>query len=309
MGYTTRGESRWSSFKRIAEFAAIFVAALLFFHGCDFSWRQGLGLAILAGACYGLSYGLFKSVESLRQSRRNFHPYSVWVEPNWGKLLLDYRLIKDAEDYRRWHEVGGNTRLIGFTVLKPQHDCDLPGLIYRDVRHDFVTWTETLSEPIEGMKFTDPFLDKAERVEPVVEEKSDAAEEDDLDFVLRPVVFFALGGGGYEMGLIVRDSWWEWICATGQLAPGNEEIAKTEADTNHLTGETRLTIATLPASEFDGYYHEAEDLEKLRKWRDSCDKQLTQNGWTRKESRGMDEPADPWERLKHKYFTVQHRGI
>jgi hypothetical protein len=89
----------------------------------------------------------------------------------------------------------------------------------------------------------------------------------------------------------------------GELGP----LAKAETSTNHLTGTIRVTIATLPYSEFDLYYR-AVDYKDMAKAQEERDKRLTAYGWKRNEDRNP-EVSDPWSRIEHKYCSISHRGV
>jgi hypothetical protein len=218
--------------------------------------------------------------------------------------LLEFRLVRDAEDFQRAWDCGlKNTALINFTVLQPEADVDLPGLIYWDTRKCFVTNID-FEEPIKGLTFRKTLEDKY----PSVVIKEESPPPGDLSWEVPLSISFTLGAGGYELGLVVRGNWWERVCATGEVA----ELAKTQADTNPLTGDTRLVIATLPLKEdvFDMYYHEFEfDEERRRKQEELRDRKLAEYGWKLLKRDPYAEIRDPWQRLEHKYVTVNHRSI
>jgi hypothetical protein len=148
-------------------------------------------------------------------------------QPNWPNLLQDYKLVKDAEEFRQLREKSlKDAALIDFTVLSRAHNVDLPALIYWDSRKRFVTEVD-YEESIDGIKL------------------EDATSKYLPSFAFSPKVFFKLRGVGYEMGLAVSTDWWKWICATGEIG----ELVKTKADTNDLIGETRLLRKrTLPSA-------------------------------------------------------------
>lgn len=232
---------------------------------------------------------LYESLKAAGRSQRHLYPYSVLVLPQWHYLLLDYKLVKDAEEFRQLWEKGlKDTPLLRFTVLQPQDNADLPGLIYWDSRKSFVTGVD-FEEPVKAIKFEEPnsFIK-------------------DLGFPPRELTWSLRLGSGYELGLTVPTEWWQRIGAKGEIG----ELAKTEAEADALTGSTRLVVATLPWQEFDTYYHKIEfvDRERRQKQKDLANKQLPENRWKHKDRVGA-EIADPWHRLEHKYFTVQHRSI
>ena len=282
--------------KRFTIGAAICAGLFLCFrYLADFSPMQTMVLAMILSIGVGVGGELYESLKAAGRSKQHFYPYSVLVVPQWHYLLLDYKVIKDwergakdaAEEFRQLRERGlKDAPLIHFTVLQPQHDVDLPGLVYWDSRKSFVTGVD-FEEPVKAVKFEEPnsFIK-------------------DLGFPPRELTWFLRLGSGYELGLTVPTEWWERIRATSEIG----ELAKTDADTDSWTGETRLLVATLPYEAFEFYYHREIDLKRDQKQKELADKQLSKYGWKRKD-RSDAEVADPWYRLEHRYFTVQHRSI
>jgi hypothetical protein len=267
--------------KGIAILAGLF---LCFRYLADFSPMQSVVLAVIG--CGG--YNLYESLKAAGRSKQRFYPYSVVVDPKLHYLLLDYKLIKDAEEFRQlWKKGLKDVLLIHFTVLQPQDDVDLPGLIYWDSRKSFVTQVD-FREPVEAVKFEEP---------------NNFIKE--LGLPPRELIWFLrLGPGGYQLGLTVPTEWWERIRATSAIG----ELAKTDADTDSRTGNTRVLVATLPYEAFEFYYHREIDLKGDQKQKELADRQLSKYGW-KPEDRSGAEVADPWHRLEHRYFTVQHRSI
>jgi len=242
--------------------------------------------------CVG--FGLYEELKAAGRSKRSFYAYSVLVVPQLHCLLLDYKLIKDAEEFRqRWEKGLKDVLSIHFTVVGAQRDVDLPGLVYWDNRKSFVTRVD-FEEPVKTVKFEEPVTILA-------------GLEEALGLPPREVTwFFRDGGGGYELGLTVPTGWWKRIRATSDIG----ELAKTDAEDDALTGNTQLVVATLPWQEFDIYYHKNEyvDHERRQKQKELADKQLSKYGWKQKDRSGGEVP-DPWHRLEHRYFTIQHRSI
>jgi hypothetical protein len=276
--------------KRFTIGAAICAGLFLCFrYLADFSPMQSAVLAMTLSIGVGVGGELYESLKAAGRSEQRLYPYSVLVEPKLHYLLLDYKLIKDAEEFRQCWEKGlKDVLLIHFTVLQPQHDVDLPGLIYWGSRKSFVTQVD-FEEPVEVVKF--------EQANSFIK---------DLGFPPCELTWFLrLGRDGYELGLNVPTEWWERIRATSEIG----ELAKTKAEADGMTDNTRLVVANLPWQEFDMYYDKGEfDLKRRQKQKELADKQLSKYGWKRKD-RSDAEVADPWYRLEHRYFTVQHRSI
>jgi hypothetical protein len=121
-------------------------------------------------------------------------------------------------------------------------------------------------------------------------------------------------GHGYELGLEVQLDWWEGLRKTGEIG----DLAKIER--NDDCGAIKLAIATLPYSEFDGYYGRqskqagwgysgAKELKEAQKVWEARDEQLKANGWERRKNDEDSEHSDPWSHIEHRYFTVSHREI
>jgi hypothetical protein len=271
--------------KKLAIFVAIGVAlgGLLWWAG--FSEKQAWVLfviIVILGFGIGFALDYYKTLDAA-QRQQSFLPYKVLVQPNWPNLLLDYKLIKDAEEYQQLSEKGLKRAPIHFTVLRPWLDVKRPGLIYWNSRNGFVT-EEDFCEPIEGIEFEIPGLER-------FEDKSS------------PKVYFEFAGLGYKLGIEVLDEWWKQICARGDVG----ELPKTEAETDPRTGRTRLVVATLPDSEFEDYHDFERDNKRRQERCELRDKQLSLNGWKRVER----DPEDIFVGLKveHKYFTITHTSI
>ncbi len=270
--------------KQFAKSLAIFAALFLCFrYLADFSPMQSVVLAVIGGG-----YDLYETLKAAGRSKEHFYPHSVLVDPKLHYLLLDYKLIKDAEEFRQLWEKGlKDMLLIRFTVLQPQRDVDLPRLIYWDSRKSFVTEVD-FEEPVKAVKFEEPNI--------IIKE---------LGLRRRELIWFLrLGPGGYQLGLTVPTEWWQRIRATSDIG----ELAKTDAETDSGTGEARLLVATLPYEAFEFYYHRETDLRRDQKQKELADEQLSKYGWKREDRSGAEVP-DPWLRLEHRYFTVQHRSI
>jgi hypothetical protein len=271
---------------------ALLIGAALFCsfqYLAEFSPKQTWVLTIVAW----LGYGLYESLRVSSRLTEGFTPFFVSVRPNWYELLRDYKIVQtDEESFWRktdeqWHQLqnkseGTSTPKysalrsdIFFTVLQPRHDAYLPGLIYWDSRQRFVNEVE-FEERIEEIKIEHPHLKGR---------------------LWSPELYFKPGIHGYELGLTVQEGWWKQICAA------DEALAKIKADTNHLTGMTRLVVAILPFSEFDSYLRESEHNDRRRK------KRLAERGWKREDPDPELALLGAPDCVEHKYFAIDHRGI
>ncbi len=256
---------------------------LLFRYVGEFSSKQSWALTI-ACVIFDAAYRrLYRTLEATHYAEHGFRPFYVCVLPNWPKLLLDYKLIRDIEE---WHRLRAKNTLPGgffFTVLKPglSFGFEGPNLIYWNDRKVFVTKVD-FSERIEGIKFEDEISTR-------------------IGLELPPAIYCRHG----ELGIAVRHRWWEQICAK------HKELANVKVDTDFLTGTTEVPVATLPVEQFETYHsrdwerdwkHQKKQLKKLNEKRD---KLLAANGWKRKSPDYDDET----EELEHEYFTIEHRAI
>jgi hypothetical protein len=281
--------------KQVAWALAIGTAVILFCHyRLGLSWGTDALICIALGAVYQLDVdhtALRKLVASSEAAKRLW-PYQVWIVPQWHQLLLDYGLIKGAEEFRQvWEKGLKDSRLIGFTVLQAG-DLGEGELIFWDARKSFTTSVD-FREDVEALEFEEPEAVKQLGLPP-----------------RHLWCFLKLGGvGGYQLGVTVPKDWWNRTCTTGGIG----QLAATEHDTDVRTAETQLMVATLPWQEFECMYcHRGEldyeSLKKIEKQKQLRDRKLAEYGWERKDDRGA-EIRSPWHYLEHKYFRVQHRSI
>ena len=302
-----------STVKRIVEVLGVGAALLLFFeYVAGFALRQSFFLAIVCGLVY-------ESLKAVQPARRSFRPYSVLVIPKISKLLLDLRLLKDAAESEHLQQLWESGKATGdpqiwFTVLQPADGVHLPGLTYWEGRQSFRTELD-FSEPIEGIEFRyfeNPLKNESE--DTVVFKDAVSLAEGSGFGAWSPEVYCRLASG-YELGITVREEWWNQVCATDQF----KYLADIDADTDQTTGETRLVVARLPCSEFAAYYQRAESNGERRKKRQQArDKELGQYGWKRVGTSSLwwthemlEEYGIPitWECIEHKYFIVGRREI
>jgi hypothetical protein len=115
------------------------------------------------------------------------------------------------------------------------------------------------------------------------------------------------GSEGYDLGLRVPDWWWQ------QAKPSCAAPMKEEKD--YTTGTVELVLATISALEFDLYWEPVvwsstffnKTANQIRSRRD---KQRQKFGWIAipaEEVPGLS--VNRPDSIKHKYFSVEHRGI
>ncbi len=60
---------------------------------------------------FGIGYVLdYHKTLDAAPRQQSFLPYYVLVQPNWPNLLLDFKLIKDAEEFRELYKKSRKTR-------------------------------------------------------------------------------------------------------------------------------------------------------------------------------------------------------
>lgn len=287
--YTDRREQYSRRQKFLRQLYKVVVLPVLAFLSL---WRLA-HFSLMQSAAIMIAFAIYAGMHDEKHSRdRVFMPYRITVQPNFHKLLVDYKLVRDdPEELRRLEPLLGPTRFISFTVLQPRHDVDMPRLIYHDTRKCFVTGMD-FEEPIRGIAFKSPLEDTFE-TPAILHER---AADDFLLGPIRPNVRLQCGPKGYEISITMRETYWKRVCATGEAG----DLAKSEADTDGYTGTTRLVVTTLPYSALDTYYPNLEfdykdrnKQEKLRKG------QLAEYGW-------KDAAGGCFE---HRYFTVEHHLI
>lgn len=275
---------------------ALAIFSAIFYFLADFSIRQSVALALLtAWLIYG--FGQTKQEPHLR-----FVPHFVHVWPSWFEILTDLELISAPHEYDKLYKTFKAAPPeqynvfrdgVRFTILD-----DFPGertLVYSDDYDTFVSKVdfERSLEPLtlsrKGWYAPGP-IGSAE------------------PWHFTPKLFVegahgALQGGKYDIGVIVPDRWWEG------KEPALSGIVKAEKLFD--TGTVRLTIATIPRSEFTLYWERVG--EPYRKGDEILRKHRVEDrakfGWT-VEDKGDDYAVRNWpEILKHKYFSVHHRRI
>jgi len=230
--------------KNLALGALAFVGLALFFrYAGNFSQQQSLVLALAAMfAVEGLG-GVWK----LLRNKPHLTPFRVYVEPQWGPLLSDLKLLKGEDEWERFNDAfqgssesayktcGG----ILFTVIGRQPDFELPGLTYWDDHKVFVNELEFSGSVI--VKEDDMGFSRPKGKHPFF----NCPKWSDL-----PRVFLRPGIHGYELGLEVQSDWWKDLCNRGEAGA----LAKIDRHTDERCGATELVLARLPYSAFVEYF-------------------------------------------------------
>jgi len=270
--------------KSLLRFALCLTILFFVFRWIDFSIWQSLTLTVLGGIAY-LAY------ENATYKKPPFTPYCVIISPKFHTLLLDYKLLKNVEEYDQlftmWRQKK-DQKLIAFTVLQGQANGD--SLVYSNAHHHFQSG-ENFDEPIQALVF------KSTRDE----EREDLYLRDptlrDDDSLISPSICLKYG----RLGIEVRQHWWDKICAENPTT----ELIKTKVDSNLITGSAWLTIATIPLIAFS-IFRARGNYEQINKLWVEIDKALALEGWERQKPDPNAEVRDPWIRIEHKYFSVEY---
>jgi len=279
--------------KALAKILGSVAALYLFFRYLGgFSLQQSVVLTLAGLLLYWpLRYGLY--VVNVRSRVENsFSPFGVHISPNWYQLLPQFKLITYQEEWHRLCEIAKNAPSsecsvfrsgIFFTVIRPPSDGLLHGLIY--YKKSFLTELNICESIVSG------------------EDENALLKLGNQDAYFKNLpgakLYLRRVSGDYELGLEVDLDWWKELCKSGKVG----ELSKAEQEEDEPCGTTRLSVATLPSSEFEGYYGN-RSVRETAKLCELTDKQLQANGWQRKDR----DPCrrDPWSEVEHKYFTVSH---
>jgi hypothetical protein len=254
--------------KALLKSAISFGLTFLFLRWVDFSVSQSITLAVLVR----IGYEAYQTVNGRVAKNESFTPYRVVVWPKFGELLLDYKLLKDVEEatalYALWEKK--DQRLISFTVLQLRPSGDW--LIYSNTDKCFQTDMD-FEEPIEAIAFRNVWNPEDGNAvylkDPAIPPDTGMQRHD-----LSPSFYFKQAIGGYELGLTVRENWWKKMCAENST----EVFSKTKVDANYVTGEARLTIATIPYAAFALFGSTPGDYKQIKKVWNSMDSQLPLHG-------------------------------
>jgi hypothetical protein len=270
--------------KSLLRFALCLIILFFVFRWIDFSIWQSLTLTVLVGVAYW-------AYEIATSKRPPLTPYRVIILPKFDRLLLDYKLLKNVEEYDQlsalWQKK--DQKLIAFTVL--QNQANGYPLVYSDAHHYFQS-DERFDEPIEALVFK-AVRDK-ERDDLYLRDPTLPAD----DRLISPSVFLKYG----KIGLDVRADWWKKVCAENPAT----ELINTTVDYDRITGSAGLTIATIPPIAFSIF--RTGQMSSSELW-EAIDKALALEGWERLKPDPDAEVRDPWIRVEHKYFHVQYREI
>lgn len=287
----------WVYTKSLVIGAAFFFA---FRYVGSFSSAQSWALTIIAW----LGYGLYVDLRARFRVGDAFSPFWVRVSPNWYDLLRDYRIV-ETDEKTFWHDTH-----LAWRQLQEKTEGDSAD-IYSVLRDDIV-FTMLKPGPFDGLLYWNSHrifrseVDFGERIEEIKITHPTLGEGWDWS----PDVYLKWGRDGYELGLEVNAEWWERTCAAEEA----KQLAKIKSDPQHLTGTTRLAVATLPYSEF-AIYAEGNvpaswyDTATLKKQERNKDAELAKAGWKREESDWESHHLGAPEGVKHKYFTVEHKAV
>ena len=271
--------------KSLLRFALCLVILFFVFRWIDFSIWQSLVLTVLVGVAYGAhEVATYKGPLFIR--------YRVIISPKVDRLLLDYKLLKNVEEYDQlcalWRKK--DQKLIAFTVL--QHLTDGDPLVYSDA-HRYFQNDQNFDEPIEALVFKDARDEEHDELY-----LRDVTLRPDNDRLISPSLYLKYG----ELGLDVREVWWKNVCADNPTT----ELIKTTVDYDWITGSAGLTIAKIPHIAFSIFWAGRRNDKQL--W-EAIDRALALEGWERHKPDPDAEVWDPWIRIEHKYFHVRYRDI
>ena len=303
---------------RVCLRVAIWPLALVFVGG--FPIRQGVVLGLLLAL---LAFAMTDKPVA------RFMPYRIWISPNWYQILTDFNLIGSLEERRSIRDsVGSSTDHysvlrdgVQFTVVQ-QGGREGPLPAFHGEIH--IAWQE-VGDFDAGMNeghpplifwnqqrvFGTEFGFSAEMA-PIQFDRSGLIQKA-MEAGYQPAGFFMgmhctyTGNprgpkyrpgvlGGLDFGIEVPDGWWKKI---KDSCPPVVRLDDSRA------GSVRLTLATLPLSEFTVYRDSGDRWTneyigktgpQFRKRRDELREQL---GW---------KGSGPTS-IEHRYFYVEHRSI
>lgn len=280
----------------------------------EFSLSQSLTLAALLSVIVYVARLPYLGLKAAGDQEQNFRPFYLKVAPKWNEFLLDFKLVKDDEEFTellRTASAGTEEdestsapqfnvlqECMMFTFLKSKPLNLQSALIYYNNYSCFLSKIK-IEEIISGIKIgkglDDVYIGKG----------SLPPDTGAWTFPLRnPAVYIKHGAGCFELGLELPENWWEWVCKV------NPELGKYKSDIDHLTGSVTVMVATLPYDEFCWYWdigeYSLEDTTRINEHRINA---LAESGWKRMKPPDLEVPVDFPEWIEHKYFTVEHREI
>jgi hypothetical protein len=273
----------------------IFGASFLLF-SVSFSFGQSLVLALVIVA----GFETYANLNAKASADEYFTPFTVWITPNFGRLLLDYKILQSTDEVQQlrslWRKK--DQRLIGFTVLKLRPSGDW--LLYHHQDRAFKGGME-FKEPIEAVVISNVLDHSRQKGTVYLRDPCNS----DIGFAVDSPAFYFRQHGGYELGLMLDEDWWKQTCEKNPTA----DFAKVKGETDHRFGKTRIPVVTLPYLAFDIFRIRYDDYDGSRKYWDAIEKTLPQFGWTREGEDEGTEVHDPWIRLHSKYFEVSFKEV
>jgi hypothetical protein len=249
----------------------------------NFSMRQSVALALLTQyAVYG--FGAMTPRPDIV-----FVPHRILIRPIWHRILLDLELTATDAEYDSLcqtfnslpHEQYNVFRDgVCFTVLDSEQFGQRT-LIYSDDHHTFVSevdFERSLAPPLAT---------------------SDRPEFEFQTF--SPRLFVDGGVGGYVLGLIVDQWWWEKRKESITSKTGRLDVREI-----FDTGMMRLTLANIPKGELTSYWKGVKpNLKRDDAWKKRRDEDRAKFEWVA--DNFLETSVDTF--LKHKYFDVRHYAI
>lgn len=229
-----------------------------------------------------------------RKPALRFSPYWVHVEPHWYHLLSDFKLIGKPEEWEAIQksiaelpptEYNVLRNGVFFTVVQESEDGERT-LIYWDNRKSFASQIK-FREDLDLRPFSQPLAHARFFMKYGFADSS----------LKKPYE----GISGYDLGIEVRDEWWESVKA--QCPKPLHE------DHEYSTGTVRLALARISLSEFDCYW---DPVEGSTTWRERA--KTKEHLWDRihehRKNQGWKVDEDAlWRPVKHEYFTVYHDAL
>jgi hypothetical protein len=227
---------------------------------------------------------------SVEKPDKKFLPYWVRIDPKWEQILLDFHLIGSLAEWESIKKgVWGDLPFgFAFTVLRGSSD-PFEMLIYEPSEHNVRPFKSEVEicRRIEAIKF-----------------------EENRFFPLR--VFAQWTAGGYELGIIVPEEWWDGVEATCprpvRKSSGNEFY------------DVKLILAMVPLTEFARYLEPEHGIGPGHIFK--ADPQwYVYEEWRRQVATSQQEGRTRWgwseaelyeggpRIIEHSYFTVRDEFI
>lgn len=239
----------WASTLKYLTAVAVWCLVLVFVAG--FPIRQGVTLSLL----FALLAIWIGHTADKRLSQ--FHPYYVWVQPDWYKILIDFKLVGTLEEWRGIrksldHSSSGEYLALRdglyFTVLQELNNREQESIHWNDY---LIYWNDR-------KQYCTNFSFDAD-ISPVQIERTDdlgglLRKHQRVELFFRPGTAFS-DVAGYEIGITVPDWWWESVQAS---CPTPMRV-----ENDWAIGYEKLVLATISCREFDMYWQPAEITSKF----------------------------------------------